>query len=543
MGFFLLMKRAVHFPIVLLLMIGLLAGVLTFRDYGLSWDEPLFYEYADALGYAYTPANWFDPAFDLSQAYGISGDDHKTRGPAYLLLARTPVYLLESIGVDEASAWHLVNFITFLIGVYLLYRLGLRWMGKWAAFSAAALFLTQPLLWGHAFINPKDPPFMVFFTGALLFGFELVDALSDSIRSVKHKVFLMTMAAFFLGIAASIRVLGPLAGVLVAIYALVKTDSKSSSRLLWLFLYTALAILIMFLSWPYLWEAPVARFFEVFRFMSENPTGLQVLFGGEVYRAYELPRRYLPTLLGITLTEPVWIMFSLGILAQIIGIWKRVGGKAGSRQADLTGKSPEAPSLRTDYWLLLAWFFIPLLYVILRKPPMYDGFRHFLFILPPVFITCGLAFEWFLKTILPIQWLRALAVFLIVLPGLLSIPQLHPYAYTYYNKFVGGTGGAFRSYETDYWLTCYKEAVGQLNLLASLPADFFVHREAYIAAIYAADGLTVREERGNLSTIQSGDYILINTRTNEDRRAFHDAPVLLQVGRAGALFCVVKQIP
>ena len=29
--------------------------------------------------------------------------------------------------------------------------------------------------------------------------------------------------------------------------------------------------------------------------------------------------------------------------------------------------------------------------------------------------------------------------------------------------FVGGTGGVFRHYETDYWLTCYKEAVERFN--------------------------------------------------------------------------------
>jgi len=112
-------------PILILLAAQLVIGLFTFRDYGLSWDEPLFYEYGDALGYAYTPANWFDPSFDLSNAYGPSGDDHKTRGPAYLLLAREPVHLLESLGADEASAWHLVNFLTFLLGVYFVYRLSL----------------------------------------------------------------------------------------------------------------------------------------------------------------------------------------------------------------------------------------------------------------------------------------------------------------------------------------------------------------------------------------------------------------------------------
>src|SRR5512142_466343 len=87
-------------PILVLLAVLLLGGLFVFRDYGLTWDEPYFYGYADALGYAYTPANWFSGHFDLNQSYGPSAADHKTRGPAYLLLAREPVYFLQLLGLD-----------------------------------------------------------------------------------------------------------------------------------------------------------------------------------------------------------------------------------------------------------------------------------------------------------------------------------------------------------------------------------------------------------------------------------------------------------
>jgi len=570
-------KPNAHYPIIILLLVELIIGLFTFRDYGLSWDEPLFYEYGDALGYAYTPANWFDPSFDLSNAYGPSGDDHKTRGPAYLLLAREPVHLLESLGMDEASTWHLVNFLTFLLGVYLIYRLSLRWMSAWTAFGAALLFSTQPLLWGHAFINPKDMPFLVFFTGALLFGFEMVDVLNDKTKSGKQKFLRVLLAAFFLGIATSIRVLAPLVGILVTLYFLVgrignppnqaerNTTSYSQSiplhkKALWVFLYTTLTILFMLAFWPYLWESPFKNFFQVFLFMSDNPTGLQVLFGGEVYRAYELPRRYLPTLLALTLTEPVWPLFGIGLLVRTVGDWKsrlraakshlRGTQSAGGLITDHWSLITDYWLLITDYWLLITAFIIPFAYVLLRRPPMYDGFRHFLFMLPPVFVTCGLGMDAVLgwvkkysgKTQL-ISWLRAVVIFTLLIPGLLGMAQLHPYEYAYYNTLVGGTGGAFRNYETDYWLTCYKEAVAQFNTLAPRPANLFVHREAYIAAGYAAGGITVREARGNLSAIRSGDYILVNTRTNEDRKTFHDAPVILQIARDGAAFCVVKQAP
>lgn len=546
---------AKHIPFTILLLSLLFFGLSTFRDYGLSWDEPLFYEYGEALGYAYTPANWLSPDFDLSQSYGSSGDDHKTRGPAYLLLARTPVHLLESLGVDEPSAWHLVNYLTFLLGVYFIFRLSLRWMGEWAAFGAAALFSTQPLPLGHAFINPKDMPFLVVFSGALLFGFEMVDALNDKTKNVKRKIWSVVVAAFFLGIATSIRVLAPLAGILVIVYAIIHPLSAANRQpptinhlplTIFLLGYLLLSLLIMLAAWPYLWESPLKNFFQVFLFMSDNPTGLQVLFGGDVYRAYELPRRYLPTLLAITLTEPVWLLFIVGFGASF---WKLVVSvRSKFTRYSTTTRTINHSPFSTDYWLLLAAFIIPTLYVILLRPPMYDGFRHFLFILPPVFATCGLGLEAISQTakkigsgLVMLNWLRATTISVLILPGVFGAAQLHPYEYAYYNSFVGGTGGAFRVYETDYWLTCYKEAVEQIQPESRV--NLFVRREPYIAARYASANVVVRDYRAEFGQIASGDLVLVNTRTNEDRKTVHDAPTVIEVGRGGATFCVVKQVP
>ena len=218
------LQRLPRKSILLLITINTLIGLLLFRDYGYSWDEPLFYDYGDALGYAYSPREWLSGNFDLERSFGSSGDDHKTRGPAYLLLARGPVYLLGMLGLDSASAWHLINFLFFQIGVYFLYRLAARWMKPSAALAASALFAWQPLLWGHAFINPKDPPFLVFFLASVCLGFEMVDQLASE-TNPRKKVSAVILPAIVLGITTSIRVLGPLAGLLVR-----KSAAKARDR-------------------------------------------------------------------------------------------------------------------------------------------------------------------------------------------------------------------------------------------------------------------------------------------------------------------------
>ncbi|HNB39934.1 MAG TPA: hypothetical protein PLG52_00445 [Anaerolineales bacterium] len=513
------MKKISQHPVLILLVINLAIGLMTFRSYGLAWDEPLFYDYGQALKYAYTPANWFSGNFDVTQSFGSSGSDHANRGPAYLLVAMPLVSFLEWLGLDLASAWHLVNFLTFNLGIYLLYRLASKWISKESALAVATLFAFQPLLWGHAFINPKDIPFLTFFLGSVLFGFELIDEWK---AKNQYPIPKLLLASFFLGIATSIRILGPLAAILNVLYALVqgiKISELIKRPVIWL--YACISLVIMFAAWPYLWLNPLDKFVEVFVFMSDNPTQLNVLFAGSNYQAGEIPLRYFPVLLRYTLTEPTYFLIAIGIL---LAFWKSDNKR------------------RLTFAILLTWFGILVAYILLRRPAMYDGYRHFLFILPPLFIFAGFAFEAMFNW-LKQGWQKAILTSVILTFGILPIIQLHPYQYAYYNNFAGGVGGVFRKYETEYWLTCYREAVLGLDQIAETGAQLFVRREPYIAAYYANSNITIRDFRTEQKDMKSGDYYLVNTRSNEDLKSLRDAPTVLEVSRMGATFCVVKQVP
>jgi len=492
---------------------------MIFRSYGLSWDEPLFYDYGAALKYAYTPSNWLNPDFNLENSFGSSGTDHANRGPAYLLIASPLVALLEWFGLDLASAWHLTNFLTFNLGIYLLHRLASKWTRRDSAIAAAALFSWQPLLWGHAFINPKDIPFLTFFLGSVCFGFEMVDEWVDKEKMPMGKALL---AAFFLGITTSIRVLGPLAGLLTGLYALTFWRRIKLGSLVKVFaIYGILTVLAAFATWPYLWLNPLQKFVEVFGFMSDNPTQLNVLFAGHNYQAGELPLRYFPILFGYTLTEPVYFLIPLGFLFRFL--------------------KSEA-KIRLELSVLAFWFGILLLYILAKRPAMYDGYRHFLFILPPLFIFAALAFDILFNWLKAIGW-KLTAVIAILAFGFLPITQLHPYQYAYYNIFAGGVGGAFRNYETEFWLTCYREAVLDFNKIAPNGAQIYVRREPYIAAYYANPDITVHDFRSEQKDMKPGDYYLVNTRSNEDLKFLRSEPPIIRISRQGADFCFIKQVP
>ncbi len=558
------------FPILLLLAVNLTAGLLTFRSYGLSWDEPLFYDYADSIRLAYTPQA-FSPNFNFEQVYGPSATDHKYYGPAYLLAAR-PVQqaLMAVFGADRASAWHLVNFLTFQVGLLFFFLLLRRWFDPWPAAAATAFFSWQPVLWGHAFINPKDAPFMVFFVIAVTLGFEMVDRFSkkenpkglsnikatNSSQVVDTKTrlsgketfrvwILVFLAGIMLGATVAVRVIGPLAGVVVLAYFILtlirsritlKEPGQAHYALpimVFAFLvYGLVSLLAMFILWPFLWADPFNRLLEVFGHMSYNPTELAVLFMGQVFRAATLPHRYLPQMLVTTLTEPTWALFALGLALAVYRIvWKK-------------------ESRFQSAFVALGWSALILGYVLLKKPPMYDGFRHFLFSVPPVFAVVGFSFQFLYKKVYALRVthyvshiLFAAITLLLLLPGLIGISQLHPYEYTYYNTFTGGTGGAYRSYETDYWLTCYKDSLEWIH--ANEPGrTVHIQREFPLAAYYG-QGLALKDLGLETETdLRPGDLLLFSTRADLDKRSiYRKLPAIHAIGRAGADFCLIKQTP
>ena len=506
-----------NFPIVLLLTISLIIGIFTFQDYGMTWDEYLYYQYGEAIGYAYSIPAHLSPDFDLDNAYGPSAWDHQNHGPAYLIFARLGVFSLHWLtGVDKIAIWHLMNFITYLAGVYFTYKLALRWLHPYSASAAASLYLFQPVLYGHGFINPKDTPFATAFIAAVFFGLKTVDSIGrpETPKTNIWKHVLIT--GFFIGLATNMRITGPLTGIMILGYAFLNKNFRAAA---WLVPTAIVSLLITYITWPYIWETPIATFTEVVRTMIDYPVTPKVLFLGQIYESNELPRRYLPVLLAITQTEPVWPLFFGGSIIALIRLIK---------------KQLEWRSLT----IIAFWFVFMLTYVVVSRPATYDGYRHFLFIIPPVFIIGGFVLDE-LYALIKQKFGYALAVILLLAPGLIANWKLHPYQYTYYNIFVGGTKNVSRTFETDYWLTCYKEIIEEFNQNAPEFAILAVRREPQNAAYYAREGITIVESKN----AKSGDYILSDSRLGEQSRVFTHYPIVYSVGREGVGFCLIRLVP
>lgn len=135
--------------------------------------------------------------------------------------------------------------------------------------------------------------------------------------------------------------------------------------------------------------------------------------------------------------------------------------------------TPPARS-ETFLCLLLSCFLLPFLAVVIFRLPIYNNFRHLLFIAPPLFVMGSIALEHFLQVGSRPAWLLPILTITLLVPGVVGIVRLHPYEYIYYNGLVGGVGGAHGNYELDFWCTSYREAVQAVNRIAPAAAEVAV---------------------------------------------------------------------
>jgi hypothetical protein len=633
-----------------LLVLNIVVGSFVVADYGQSQDEHLRLRYADK---------------SLSAYSGAERRLSDEKGAFYVMLALVGSRAVNHLRPEwlAIDAWHFMHFLTFLMGVFFLYRICLRFVNQWAAFAAALLFNTQPLLWGHAFINPKDIPFMTFFLASVDMGLEMAQSISlpspgveaytigsylTAVRDVVKKdwtqasqrkklllgglsllsflllvllkfadapikawiadlirlayasgpsgllgrfffqiarnaqltpvdlyvnkaislypyliylsaaIFLFVIgvaalslypmsfrwlwrqsfepfirqvwvhlrnlrvlaAGVFLGLVTAIRVAGPLSGALVGGYLLLRKGRRAIPVLA---AYFGVGLLVTYLAWPALWKAPLQQYTKSVSKALDFPWEGKVMFAGASYEVTELPRHYLPTVLSLQFTETAMLMFLVGVVVSIRWCqrkrveWERVA-------------------------LIAVWLVAPVLTIVILHPVIYDNFRHFLFITPPIFIFSAIGFQWLFERLRkPILWLGL--VILLILPNLYWMTALHPYQYVYYNSLVGNVQGAFRRYEMDYWATSYREAIEFINEIAPPNSRVIVLGTSQLVSSFARPDLKIDEYR-KLDDPKSvaPAYAILTSRHNKDLELYPDADRLYSVERSGVILAVVKYI-
>src|SRR5687768_17415780 len=182
-----------------LAVVGLIAS-LTFRDYGLGWDDYTHAEYADLLLRMYGSGFKDTAALSFANLYMYGGGFDMA---AALLHKIIPLELFETR--------RLLGAIVGLIGLAVTWRLGRRVGGPLAGLATLLLLVLCPTFYGHMFMNPKDAPFAIAMV-VLMLG--LVRLAEEYPSPSPRTILIVGLGA---GMAVGCRILGGLA----LIYALV----------------------------------------------------------------------------------------------------------------------------------------------------------------------------------------------------------------------------------------------------------------------------------------------------------------------------------
>jgi len=629
------------------MIINLLFAVLYGADFGDSYDENARYE------------KGLETLASFKQEGPTPGI--RDKGSIYFVTAILGGDLIRQLNPDLSAiqSWHYVHFASFILALIAFYSICLNFLDPTEAFLTTALFNTQPLLFGHAFINPKDIPFMAFFILTIAAGLEMIKKypispsqtdLSKSLTSIwqefktewselsgikkilfpililsssmilvpilwkegvqewivtsvnnvriswitsildkiawvlfkgnvkngislykigvlfpkimaslivftilyvivlliifipkslksflgfsSRKEFLndlsitlrnpwLYLSGFILGFSTSNRTIGFAAGFFILFYAWLRFRSILVPMAI---SYLGIGIFILYISRPELWENPLIALFNS---LLENTTFIwsgRVFFGGEYYFPKELPIRYFPTLLGIQLTIPALVLIILGLIVYFIN-------------------KKEYQLDTTLFLIFLIWFGVPFLAILLLKPSIYDNFRHFLFIIPPLFLFAGLGIK-FIRSKINSRLLIGVLIIITFLPGILGIINLHPYQYIYYNEFVGGINGADRNFLTDYWYTSYRDSILYLNNLAEPNANILVTGPEHIILSYAREDLNVIKYQTDIKEEQFllSDYLITGSRKNLDQTLFSEEEIIYSIEEGGVVLSIIRKI-
>jgi hypothetical protein len=504
-----------------------MAGVVLamFRDYGLGWDDYTHSEYGDLLVALYGSGFTDRRALSFVNLYMYGG--------GFDLMAALAAKVAP-FGLFETR--RLVGGLVGLIGLLATWRIGRRVGGPLAGLAALVLLATCPLYVGHMFMNAKDAPFAVAMAILLL---ALVRVLETYPR-IAPATGILTAAGFGLSIGS--RVMGgfgviDLTGAVVVVAAiearlngLRPAVARLGRFVLSLLPVAVLAYAIMALVWPWSVIDPLNPLRAVGYFSRFFEKPWHELFAGELITVTEMPRRYVATLFLLQLPE-IFLLLALA-------------GSLGTLLAACRHKlSPNRRAVLAVVWLAGT---VPILVTVLARPAMYNGIRHFVFVLPPLAVLGGLASAWLIGTLRRHSVGLAAGTGIVLLAAtalpIVEMVRLHPYEYTYFNRLAGGVAGAHGRYMLDYWGLSFKQASqGLAAWLAqrheSKPADrrwklavCGPHRSPQVEL--GPDFETTWDPQGADFALMLGEFYC---------RTF-DAPVVAEVVREGVVYARVYDI-
>lgn len=417
----------------LLLLLSVVVAFFCYKDYGVSWDEPLQRDMG-CVSYRYAADH--DPTLLTygDQSHGVAFEIPLIWGEQWLHITDSrKLYLMR----------HLATHLFFLFGAFCGYVLAFRlFRDQFLAIMGYMLLAFNPRLYAHSFFNTKDIPFL----SALIIVFLIAQIAFEKDRTWWY-VLLGLVAAYATSIRAMGIMLAPIIGLffLADIISAWRQKEKISRGLINMSLFIVTFCGFLYATWPILWAAPVHQFREQFASLSHIVWRGHVLLNGVNYAGDQLPWFYVPLWFCIT-TPVLWLM--LGIVGVVVFmIWFVM--KPGSYLQNTGGR---------NFIMYFICFIVPVASVIVLHSVNYDDWRHLYFIYPAFVLFVLLALSKLAEGKKRL-WV-IIACFVQLGCTSLFMVSSHPFEQVYFNALVPHKEEYLRThYDLDYWGCADKQAL------------------------------------------------------------------------------------
>ncbi len=422
-----------------------LVGFLTYKDYGVSSDEEVSYT-RGRINYKVFRGG------SLAEFYTACSKLKNENSCYYPPLFDMVLYRLVPEG-DSQSVFerlHLVRFLFFAGAVFVFFFIGKKVFKHWlVALAGCLLLVLSPRIFGHAFFNPKDLPFMdayVLAMATLLLFLEKKNLLTALLHGLA------------VGIACSIRTPGlVLIPITVFFYGFDLFLAKKPIRQYWVGLgllgaTVTLAALLVYWFTPMLYGNPIANFIKTFNIMKAYPIDPQQLYLGQDNGA-SIPWHY--SLVWFAISSPPFYvaLFVLG------------GAVLAARSLrSLPGQWRERFQALRDMLVVAACGLAPILVVILFKSLIYPDNRQMYFVYPALLLVSVYGLRFLVEKIreVNLHWRAWTAVILLLglAYPLYFMVRYHTYENVFFNFLAGPNMSTIaRRFTMDRWCMAGKNAL------------------------------------------------------------------------------------
>jgi hypothetical protein len=468
------------------------AGFLIYKDYGISSDEESAY-IRGQLNYM---------AFRGGSLQEFSSACTKLKNvcyypPLYSMVAYRIVHEGDSQIIYERL--HLIDFLAFAGAVFVFFLIAKKIFKSWIIALLGCLFLViSPRIFGHAFYNPKDLPFMDAYIVAMYTMLLFLE---------KKNIPTAILHGVAIAVACGIRTPGVV--IIPITFAFYCFDLFLAGKS-WKDYLNGLPLLISsilvaagLVYWftPFLYDDPITKFIQVFNLMKnytwhDHQTYLGVDIGNKI------PWHY--SLVWFSVSSPPFYvgLFGLGSVVLII--------------RSLRSRLREHFQSLRDMYLVAACGILPIVTVIIFKSVIYSDNRQMYFCYPALLLISIYGLRFLIEKLREINlhwqaWASVIIILGLVYPVYFMV-QYHTHENVFFNFLAGSRMSVIATrFTMDRWGLASKDA---LEYILKTDTNHVIHVQAQ-NGIVKSFSILPESERNRLIISKKGPakYFITNDYT------------------------------